>query len=141
MNQPPDNPFESPSILQETTEPSVVEQPADYQVSMIVIVCWCLFMLIAMIHFGVCWVLQDMTNGVLFCITGVLGFILIIPTRGTVALASLYAFFVSVTCATQAVIYQSGYHTLFLVGFALTYAVLAGVLGYTEYQQWEKQHA
>ncbi|WDI44452.1 hypothetical protein [Bremerella sp. P1] len=140
MTQLPDNPFESPSILEQVPTAEVVSDEPAHQMSVLVFVAWCLFMLIAMFHFGVCWVLQDVINGILFCITGVVGIILIIPTRGTVALATVYAFAVSISCATQAAIYEKGYQTLCLLGFVLAYAIIAVILGYIEYQERSKTH-
>jgi len=140
MNRLPDNPFESPGILEEDPAASLIDEEPAHQMSILVFISWCLFMLIAMLHFGVCWVLQDVINGILFCITGVVGFILIIPTRGTVALATVYAFAVSISCATQAVIFEKGYQTVFLLGFVLVYAIIAAILGYIEYQERLKPH-
>ncbi|MEW4563887.1 hypothetical protein AB1K70_15235 [Bremerella sp. JC770] len=140
MNRLPDNPFESPGMLEEDPAASLIDEEPTHQISFLVFISWCLFMLIAMGHFGVCWVLQDVINGILFCITGVVGFILIIPTRGTVALATVYAFAVSISCATQALIFEKGYHTVFLLGFVVAYAIIAAILGYIEYQERLKPH-
>lgn len=140
MNQLSENPFESPSILEQTPDADLVEQEPTHQMSVLVFVSWCLFMLISMIHFGVCWVLQDVLNGILFCLTGVVGFILIIPTRGTVALGTLYALAMSISCAALAVIHEKGPQTIVLLGFVLAYAIIAVILGYIEYQERLKPH-
>ncbi|QDU73056.1 hypothetical protein Pan97_00230 [Bremerella volcania] len=140
MNSSSDNPFQSPGIVEEIPNTTLVDDEPAHPISVLVFVSWCLFMLIAMAHFGVCWVLQDVINGILFCITAVVGFILIIPTRGTMALATLYAFAVSISCATQAVIFEKGYQTAFLLGFVLAYAIIAVLLGYIGYQERLKTH-
>lgn len=140
MNQPLDNPFKSPSILEQTPVAQVASDVPGHTMSVLVFVSWCLFMLIAMFHFCVCWVLQDVINGILFCVTGVVGIILIIPTRGTVTLATVYAFAISISCATQAVIFEKGYQTIFLIGFVLAYAIIAVLLGYIGYQERLKTH-
>ncbi|MFN3150654.1 hypothetical protein [Bremerella sp.] len=140
MNQPLDNPFKSPIILEQTPVAQVASDVPGHPMSVLVFVSWCLFMLIAMFHFCACWVLQDVINGVLFCITGVVGIILIIPTRGTVTLATIYASAISISCATQAVIFEKGYQTIFLIGFVLVYAIIAVLLGYIGYQERLKTH-
>lgn len=140
MNQRSENPFASPSILEQPSPAQAIDEQSAHQMSVLVFVSWCLFMLVAMIHFGICWVLQDMTNGILFCITGVVGFILIIPTRGTILLATLYAFAISIHCAMQAIIYEKGSQTLILIGFVLAYAIIAVILGYIGYQERLKPH-
>lgn len=140
MNQPPNNPFESPGIVEDSPDPTVIDQEPTHPMSVLVFVSWCLFMLVAAVHFGVCYAQQDVLNGILFCLTGVVGFILIIPTRGTLALGALYALSMSVSCATFAAILAKGPQTVALLCFVLAYAIIAIILGYIEYQERLKSH-
>ncbi|MBA2113500.1 hypothetical protein [Bremerella alba] len=140
MNRITNNPFESPGILEEAPDATLLDEEPTHQMSVLVFVAWCLFMLIAMIHFGMCWVLQDFFNGILFCMTGVVGFILIIPTRGTVTLATMYAVSACVCCGTFAAIHEKGFPTVILLGFVLAYAIIAAILGYIEYQERMKPY-
>lgn len=137
---PSDNPFESPSIVEEAPDPAVIDEEPTHPMSVLVFVSWCLFILMAAVHFGVCYVQRDVLNGILFCMTGVVGFILIIPTRGTMALGTLYALSMSVSCATFAATLAKGPQTIALLCYVLAYAIIAIILGYIEYQERLKTH-
>lgn len=140
MNPPTDNPFQSPSILEQTPVAQAASDQPAHHMSVLVFVSWCLFMLMAAVHFGFSYIKPDMLNGILVCTTFVVGFILIIPTRGTAILGGLYAFSVSISCATMAALFEKGFQTVFLTGFVLAYAIIAALLGYIEYQERLKTH-
>lgn len=140
MNQTSNNPFESPSIFEDAPDPALTDQEPSHPMSVLMFVSWCLFMLIAAVHFGACYVQQDVLNGILFCMTTVVGFILIIPTRGTIALGTLYALAMSVSCATFAAVLAKGPQTIVLLCYVLAYAIIAVILGYIEYQERLKTH-
>jgi len=131
----PDNPFASPGLLEEAPVAGLVDGEPTQKLSALVLVAWCLLLLIAMVHFAVCWVVQDFFNGILFCLTGVVGFILLIPTRGTMTMGTLYAVSASAGCGTWAAIQAKGPQTIVLLCFALTYAISAAILGYIGYQE------
>ncbi|MHC2068833.1 hypothetical protein ACYFX5_15300 [Bremerella sp. T1] len=135
MNARSDNPFQSPKGIDQDPPSESSTDESNHQMTILLFITWCLFMLVASLHFGMSWVERDVLHGVLFCLTGIVGIILIIPTPGTRLMAILYAASVVAYCGTFAAMQEKGYQTVVLLSFLAVYAIMTALLVYIGNQE------